>query len=276
MKTIQIRDLFSEVIDEFENKWKKRNAHAVLWTGLKDLDEEVAGFSPGDTNVFYSEPLDDELLSVLAINILSNLLLHYHKKIVVFGGELSLHNYARRIYSQMSKVRVLDMKLGHIRNDDWPRLSDAMTSINSADVQFFEPMTDSEIILEALTELATKHIDELNCIFIHLDQHMQDDAEIDRIIKLLKKIALEYKVVVFTFIHKPYRGSKGYLDKIQRDLSYMPYADKLFKLSWEERIRVSDQRSVFIDIQRGARMGQRDVQLLFDRKYSTLESLKLY
>lgn len=273
MKTVKIGDLFSEVTDEFEIKWRNRHGSSVLSTGLKDLDQEVSGFAPGDINVFYSEPFEDELLSVLSINILSNLLLHYHKKIVVFGGELSLHNYARRIYSQMSKVQVLDMEVGHIRNDDWPRLSDSLTSANSADVQFLEPVIDDKIILEALTELSSKNIDELNCIFIHLNQHVLDDVEINRIIKLLKKVAIEHKVVVFIFIHKPHRGSKDYLDKIQRDLSYMPYVDKLFKMSWDERVNDSDRRSVFIDIQRGARTGQRVVQFLFDRKYSTLESV---
>lgn len=170
-------------------------------TGFDDLDELTAGFHPGDLVIIAGRPAMGKTSFVM--NIAEHAALSAKKPIIIFSLEMSSESLVMRMLSSLGRIDQNRLKTGKLNDDDWPRLTSAVSMLADAPIFIDETPSLSPAEMRAKVRRISRQEGELGLVVVDYLQLMQVPGmrenrtmEISEISRSLKLIAKEAKVAV--------------------------------------------------------------------------------
>ena len=130
----KIDPLLTETVERIDMLYSRENKHDVigLATGFVDLDRMTSGLQPGELIVIAGRPSMGK--TALAMNMVENAALDSKKAVAVFSMEMSGPQLAMRMIGSVGRVDQHELRTGTFKEDDWPRLVDAVGKLNDAQI----------------------------------------------------------------------------------------------------------------------------------------------
>ena len=196
-------DVLQHTIKRIEYLVENKGTIAGLATGFKELDEYTNGLHPSDLVIVAARPAMGK--TAFSMNLVEAALLKNSpaKPAIVFSMEMSAEQLMLRLVSATGRINQGHIKTGSLADDDWPKLSSAMTKLKGKPLYIDDTpgLTPTEI--RARTRRIHRMHGEIGIIMIDYIQLMQVSgrsegrtAEISEISRSLKGLAKEFNCPV--------------------------------------------------------------------------------
>lgn len=103
-----------------------------LTTGFADLDRRTAGMHPSEFILIAARPGMGK--SALALNIAQNAAILGDATVAIFSLEMPGIQIANRMLSAQAKVSAERIKRGDLKDDDWPKLGEAVAALSDTKI----------------------------------------------------------------------------------------------------------------------------------------------
>lgn len=197
---ITTRDAAREAFGEVQYRFENKNKIFGVPSGLIDLDRLTTGFQPGDLVIIAARPSMGK--TALALNIAEYCATRTKKAVAMFSLEMSASQLGMRLISSIGRVNAQHLKTGDLLDEDWPRVTSAITVMSSIDILFDDTRALSPLELRAKARRIAREFD-LGLVVVDYLQLMsvpgtQENraTEISAISRSLKSLAGELKVPV--------------------------------------------------------------------------------
>ncbi|MDX1606419.1 MAG: replicative DNA helicase [Candidatus Competibacterales bacterium] len=198
---VGINELLTKAVDRIDELFKAKNPVTGMPTGWTDFDEKTAGLQRGDLIVIAGRPSMGK--TTLAMNIAENVAIQEGLPVAVFSMEMPGEHLAMRMMSSLGRIDQHRIRTGRLDEDDWPRLTSAITMLNEAPlfIDDSSDLTPSEVRARA-RRLAREH-GKLGLVIVDYIQLMRVPGlnsnrtqEVSEISRSLKGLAKELQVPV--------------------------------------------------------------------------------
>ena len=202
---VKIDPLLQETVERIDMLYSRENKNDVIGvaTGFVDLDRKTAGLQQGDLIIVAGRPSMGK--TTLVMNIAEHVAVADKKAVGVFSMEMSGPQLAMRMIGSVGRVDQHQLRTGTFKEDDWPRLVEAVGKLN--DAQIFIDDTAGLNVLELRSRARRLHrqCGGLSLVVVDYLQLMSGTAnsrdenratEIAEISRSLKSLAKELKVPV--------------------------------------------------------------------------------
>jgi replicative DNA helicase len=195
-----IRDLLTKAVDRIDTLFHLDNPLTGVATGFTDLDEMTAGLQPSDLVIIAGRPSMGK--TTFAMNIAEHAAIKDSHPVAVFSMEMPGEQLAMRLMSSLGRIDQTKVRTGKLDDDDWPRLTSAVSILSEAPLFIDDTPALSPTELRARARRLKREHD-LGLIVIDYLQLMQvpghkenRTGEISEISRSLKALAKELHVPV--------------------------------------------------------------------------------
>lgn len=119
-------------IDAIEKLSDANESVTGITTGFADLDRRTAGLHPSEFILIAARPGMGK--SALAINIVQNAAILDNASVAIFSLEMPGMQIANRMLSAQAKVGAERIKRGNLKDDDWPKLGEAVAALSETKI----------------------------------------------------------------------------------------------------------------------------------------------
>ena len=193
---VSIKDLLADAIDRIDTLYNSQdNAITGISTGFKDFDEETSGLQASDLVIVAARPSMGK--TSFAMNIAEHVAIYEKRPVAVFSMEMPGEQLAIRLMSSLGRIDMHKVRTGRLDDDDWPRLTSAMSMLENTPLFIDDTPALSPTELRARTRRLVREHGEIGLIVIDYLQLMQvpgnkesratEVAEISRSLKALAK-----------------------------------------------------------------------------------------
>lgn len=201
---VGIRSVLAGAFDRIDELHKNRGQLRGIPTGLKDLDELLAGLQKSDLLILAARPSVGK--TSLALDVARNMAVKSKKSVGLFSLEMSKEQLVDRMICAEANVDLYKLRTGRLseRDDDFPRIGHALGTLSEAPIYIDD--TPNLNIMELRTKCrrlkSEQQLDVIIIDYLQLmegrsksgsDNRVQEIAEISR---GLKQIARELEVPV--------------------------------------------------------------------------------
>ncbi len=213
---VPLEELLQPTMDEIDAIASQGGVARGVPTGFVELDDLTNGLHPGQMIVIAARPGMGK--STLGLDFLRSCSIKHHMSSVIFSLEMSKSEIVMRLLSAEAKIKLADMRLGRMNDDDWTRLARRMSEISEAPLYIDDSpnLTMMEIRAKARrlkqkADLRLIVIDYLQLMTSgkKVESRQQEVSEFSRQIKLLAK-ELDVPVVAMSQLN---RGPEQRTDK---------------------------------------------------------------
>jgi replicative DNA helicase len=140
-----MESLVVDLLDRVQEMADNPNDVTGVATGFHDLDRMTSGLQAGDMIVLAARPSMGK--SSLAINIAEHVALNKGLPVAVFSMEMSASQLAVRIVGSIGRIDQTHLRTGHLTDDEWPRLTEAIEKLRNISLHIDETpgLTVSEL-----------------------------------------------------------------------------------------------------------------------------------
>ena len=172
-------------------------------TGFKDLDQKTSGLQQGDLIIVAGRPSMGK--TAFALNIAEHLGLHQRAPVAIFSMEMAATQIVTRMIGSVARVDQHLVRTGQIRDEDWPKLTQAWAQLNEAEIYIDETAALNPLELRARARRLYRQVGGggLGMIVVDYLQLMSASGqgenratEISEISRSLKALAKELNVPV--------------------------------------------------------------------------------
>lgn len=195
-----IKDLLSKAVDRIDTLFHQDSPITGVPTGFTDLDEMTAGLQQSDLVIVAGRPSMGK--TSFAMNIAEHAAIKNKVTTAVFSMEMPGDQLAMRMMSSLGRIDQHKMRTGKLDDDDWPRLTSAVSILAEAPLFIDDTPALSPTELRARARRLKREHD-LGMIIIDYLQLMQvpgskenRTTEISEISRSLKALAKELSVPV--------------------------------------------------------------------------------
>lgn len=121
-----------ESIEKIEKLHDANESVTGITTGFVDLDRRTAGLHPGEFILIAARPGMGK--SALALNIAQNAAIIDNATVAIFSLEMPGMQIANRMLSSGAKVSAERIKRGDLKDDDWPKLGEAVAALSNSNI----------------------------------------------------------------------------------------------------------------------------------------------
>ena len=196
----RIKDLLTKAVDRIDHLFQLDNPITGVPTGFNDFDEMTAGLQPSDLVIIAGRPSMGK--TTFAMNIAENAAIKHKVPVAVFSMEMPGEQLAMRMMSSLGRIDQHKVRTGKLDDDDWPRLTSAVSILAEAPLFIDDTPALSPTDLRARARRLKREHD-LGMIVIDYLQLMQvagnrenRATEISEISRSLKALAKELHVPV--------------------------------------------------------------------------------
>ena len=195
-----ISDLSCSAVDRIDKLFQQDDPITGVPTGFDDLDAKTAGLQPSDLIIVAGRPSMGK--TTLAVNFAENAAIKHQIPVAIFSMEMPGEQLALRMMSSLGHIDQHKIRTGRLEDDDWPRLTSAVSLLDSAPIFVDDTPSLSPVELRSRARrLKREH--NLGLIVIDYLQLMQVTnsrenraTEISEISRNLKALAKELEVPV--------------------------------------------------------------------------------
>ncbi|MEM7020596.1 MAG: replicative DNA helicase [Pseudomonadota bacterium] len=193
---VSIKELLADAIDKIDTLYHSQdNAITGISTGFKDFDEQTSGLQPSDLVIVAARPSMGK--TSYAMNIAEHVAIFEQSPVAVFSMEMPGEQLAMRLMSSLGRIDQHKVRTGQLDDDDWPRLTSAMSMLENTPLFIDDTPALSPTDLRARARRLVREHGDLGLIVIDYLQLMQvpgnkesratEVAEISRSLKALAK-----------------------------------------------------------------------------------------
>lgn len=195
---IILRDSLSMTIDDIDKRFNAGAEIIGLPSGLADVDRHLSGLWPGSLYIVAGRPGMGK--SIFGVGAATHCAAVENKAALVFSLEMPHAQISRRILSARGRLPLPRLINGQLLDEDWPRLSAAVSATMEAPLYIQDRSTlhIRELMaqsrrLHRRTPLALVVVDYLQLLDADGDNRV---AEITKISRALKALAMELNIPV--------------------------------------------------------------------------------
>jgi replicative DNA helicase len=195
-----IRSLLGAAVDRIDKLFQLDEPLTGVSTGFADLDEMTAGLQPSDLIIVAGRPSMGK--TTLAMNFAENAAIRHKVPVAIFSMEMPGEQLALRMMSSLGHIDQHKIRTGKLDDDDWPRLTSAVSLLDSAPLFIDDTPALSPTEMRARARRLKREHD-IGMIVIDYLQLMQvpgtrenRTTEISEISRNLKALAKELEVPV--------------------------------------------------------------------------------
>ncbi len=195
-----IKDMLSSVLDRIDVMSQSDNPLTGVASGYNDLDDMTSGLQAADLIIVAGRPSMGK--TSLAMNIAENAAVGQGLPVAIFSMEMPGGQLAMRMMASLGRINAHKVRTGKLDDDDWPRLTSAITLLEKAPIYIDDTPALTPLELRARARrLAREHDGKLGLIVVDYLQLMQSGdssenraTEISSITRSLKSLAKELDV----------------------------------------------------------------------------------
>jgi replicative DNA helicase len=200
-----IENLLKIAVDKIDELFHRDEPITGLPTGFIDFDMKTSGLQMADLIIVAGRPSMGK--TSFAMNLAENVAIKTRKGVAVFSMEMPGDSLAMRMMSSLGQIDQHRVRTGKLTDEDWPRLTSAVTMLSQApmfidDTPALSP-TELRARVRRLQREMKRDETELGLIVIDYLQLMQAPSEgenrateISAISRSLKSLAKELSVPV--------------------------------------------------------------------------------
>jgi len=214
---IDISSLLTKTTEKIDALYHSNESLTGISTGFTDLDAMTSGLQKGELIVIAGRPSMGK--TALAMNIVEHASIKSKKLIIVFSMEMSGESLAMRMMSSLGHIDQHKVRSGKLHDEDWPRLSSAVSMLSEAKLFVDDTSSLSPAELRARVRRIFRTNKDIGLIVIDYLQLMQIPGfrenrvgEITEISRNLKALAKEFNVPVIA-LSQLNRGLEQRTDK---------------------------------------------------------------
>ena len=217
-------DLIQDTMDEIDAIQSGNGlAHGVP-TGFAELDEVTTGLHGGQMIIVAGRPGQGK--STLALDIMRSCSIKHPMASIIFSLEMSKSEIVMRLLSAEARIKLADMRSGHLSDDNWAKMARRMGEINDAPLYIDDSpnLTMTEIRAKARrlkqkTDLRLVVVDYLQLMTSGrpVESRQTEVAAFSRNLKLLAK-ELDVPVIAVSQLN---RSTEQRADKVPQLLTYV-------------------------------------------------------
>ena len=196
-----LRDAVKDAFRLLQERYTNKAAVTGLPTGFIDFDQQTAGLQPSDLIILAARPAMGK--TSLALNIAEYAAIKSGRAAAVFSMEMSASQLAFRLISSLGRINQQHLRTGQLEDEDWPRVSHAITMLSEAKIFIDDTPALSPTELRARCRRLARDQGGLGLVVIDYLQLMQVPGnrenratEISEISRSLKALAKELNVPV--------------------------------------------------------------------------------
>ncbi len=195
-----IKELLAAAVDRIDTLFHQDNPLTGVSTGFTEVDEMTAGLQASDLIIVAGRPSMGK--TTFAMNIAEHAAIKENVPVAVFSMEMPGEQLAMRLMSSLGRIDQTKVRTGKLDDDDWPRLTSAVSILSNAPLFIDDTPALSPTELRARARRLKREHD-LGLIVIDYLQLMQvpgssenRTGEISEISRSLKALAKELNVPV--------------------------------------------------------------------------------
>jgi len=196
------KHLVTLALERIETLYQSDEPITGLSTGFSDFDQMTSGLQPADLIIIAGRPSMGK--TTFAMNVAENAAIKTRKPVAVFSMEMPGDSLAMRMLSSLGRVDQHRVRTGKLLDDEWPRLTSAVSLLAEAPIHIDDTPALSPTDLRARARRLKRECNgELGLIVIDYLQLMQAPGsgenratEISAISRGLKSLAKELNVPV--------------------------------------------------------------------------------
>jgi replicative DNA helicase len=195
-----IKELLTKAVDRIDTLFHLDNPLTGVSTGFTDIDDMTAGLQASDLIIIAGRPSMGK--TTFAMNIAEHAAIKDSIPVAVFSMEMPGEQLAMRLMSSLGRINQTKVRTGKLDDDDWPRLTSAVSILSEAPLFIDDTPALSPTELRARARRLKREHD-LGLIVIDYLQLMQvpghkenRTGEISEISRSLKALAKELSVPV--------------------------------------------------------------------------------
>ncbi|KPK67425.1 MAG: replicative DNA helicase, partial [Acidithiobacillales bacterium SM23_46] len=127
-----ISRLLSEAVDRIDVLYRSASPITGVATGFNDLDAMTSGLQPADLVIIAARPSMGK--TSLAMNMAENAAVGHKIPVAVFSMEMPGSQLAMRMMASLGRINAHRLRTGKLDDDDWPRLTSAVSLLNEAPI----------------------------------------------------------------------------------------------------------------------------------------------
>ncbi len=195
-----VKDILTESFDRLDELHKTPGNMRGVPTGFADLDDTLAGMQDSNLLILAARPGVGK--SALALNISQNIAFKYKLPVGYFSLEMSKEELVDRLLVAQADIDAWKMKTGHLGEDEFTKLSDAMGELYETPLYIDDTpgMTLLEMRTKARRLQAEHGLKMIVVDYLQLarpSRNMDNRvAEVSEVSQGLKNLARELKVPV--------------------------------------------------------------------------------
>ncbi|ROR35171.1 replicative DNA helicase [Inmirania thermothiophila] len=197
-----LKDLLTAAVERIERLYEEGSAITGVATGFADFDELTSGLQPSDLVVVAGRPSMGK--TTFALNIAEHVAIKGGRPVAVFSMEMPGEQLALRLMSSLGRVNQQRVRTGRLEDEDWPRITSAVTLLAQAPIYIDDTPALSPTELRARARRLQRQFDGgLGLVVVDYLQLMQVPGgsenratEISEISRSLKALAKELHVPV--------------------------------------------------------------------------------
>jgi replicative DNA helicase len=198
-----LQDLLGKVVERIDELYNQDNPNEVTGvpTGYVDLDRMTSGMQPGDLIIVAGRPSMGK--TSFALNIGEHVAIEQQMPVAVFSMEMGATQLAMRVLCSAGRLDQQRVRTGRLVEDDWPRLTSAISKMQDAPLHIDESPALNSLDLRARARRLSRQCGKLGLIIIDYLQLMSSSSsgenratEVSEISRSLKALAKELECPV--------------------------------------------------------------------------------
>ena len=193
-------ELLKKTVDRIDELYQNGGTFTGIPSGFTDLDKMTSGLQPADLVIVAGRPSMGK--TTFAMNLAENAAIDAAVGVAVFSMEMPAESLTLRMLSSLGRINQTKVRSGQLDEDDWPRLTSAVSILNEANIFIDDTPALSPTEMRArVRRLKRKH--NIGLIVVDYLQLMQVKGgsenrvnEISEISRGLKALAKEMNVPV--------------------------------------------------------------------------------
>uniref|UniRef100_A0A7C4Y540 Replicative DNA helicase n=1 Tax=Caldisericum exile TaxID=693075 RepID=A0A7C4Y540_9BACT len=129
---VKVKEFLKEHFEEIENRYKRKVGISGISSGFTSLDKLTSGFQNSDLIIIAARPSIGK--TSLALNITTHIAIKEEMPVGFFSLEMSKEQLVERMLSAQAKVDMMRIKTGFLRDEDWPKLTEAYSALSEAPI----------------------------------------------------------------------------------------------------------------------------------------------